>query len=302
MIRHRRLNINQLNAWLVNGNAAAGTVRYQLRLWRENRAALPTILPEVLQYLEEAFDDARRRLRRGFEDSLSPFNDPSLDPAANYPKALHRITLQGYLGETLGVIAVEHWGAGGHQDWKVPAFLFRFHDQEFQHLEEINERLRRGEIHEPDETSQQRPGRTGNDGLAFRMNGQNVITDVMSIEAKCVSTNRTQKIQEAFHKLSVDGPLPSGIRELINILADYDHIAEAQLWQEALIRYRSSGYLSSRRLDGVAYACGRIPVAPRTTWMNAGAPDSSYTATRRIEAMEFQFSDLAGLVQQVMRP
>jgi hypothetical protein len=27
-----------------------------------------------------------------------------------------------------------HWGAHGHMDWVVPAFLFRLHDQEFQHV------------------------------------------------------------------------------------------------------------------------------------------------------------------------
>jgi hypothetical protein len=53
--------------------------------------------------------------------------------------------LQGYAGETLAVLAVEHWGAHGHMDWIVPAFLFRLHDQEFQHPEAINERLPAGE-------------------------------------------------------------------------------------------------------------------------------------------------------------
>jgi len=54
---------------------------------------------------------------------------------------LNRITLQGYLGETLAGLAVEHFGAFGKRDWHVPAFLFRFHDQEFQHLDLINERF-----------------------------------------------------------------------------------------------------------------------------------------------------------------
>jgi hypothetical protein len=89
-----------------------------------------------MAYVDEAFEDARRRIRRGFEDDLSPFNNPAADPAENYPALLHRVTLQGYLGETLAILTVEHWGAHGHTDWVVPAFLFRFHDQEFQHLEQ----------------------------------------------------------------------------------------------------------------------------------------------------------------------
>jgi hypothetical protein len=133
--------------------------------------------------------DTRQRIRRGFEDDLSPFNDPAADPAANYPALLHRVTLQGYLGETLAILAVEHWGAHGHTDWVVPAFLFRFHDQEFQHLEAINERLLTGEAYDPDRIAERRPGRTGDDGLAFRMNADNIISDVLTLEAKCLAKN-----------------------------------------------------------------------------------------------------------------
>ena len=170
MIRFRRLTPALLDAWLVNQGLANVHVSYRLRVWRENRAELAAIRDEMVAYLDEAFDDARRRIRRGFEDDLSPFNDPAHDPAANYPALLHRITLQGYLGETLAVLAVEHWGAHGHVDWIVPAFLFRLHDQEFQHLESINEQLRAGEAYDPDRIAERRPGRTGDDGLAFRLN------------------------------------------------------------------------------------------------------------------------------------
>jgi len=149
MIRFRRLTPALLNTWLVNQHLASTHARYRLRVWRENRAALAAIRDEMVAYLDEAFEDARRRIRRGFEDDLSPFSDPAPDPAANYPALLHRVTLQGYLGETLAVLAVEHWGAHGHMDWIVPAFLFRLHDQEFQHLEAINERLRGGEPYDP---------------------------------------------------------------------------------------------------------------------------------------------------------
>ena len=121
MIRNRRVTVPLLNAWLIDGNAPAGTAQYRLRLWREKRNALAALRPELLLYLEEAFDDARRRLRRGFEDALSPFGGGIEDPAANYPAALHQVTLQGYFGKMLGVLAVEHWGAAGYDDWQVPA-------------------------------------------------------------------------------------------------------------------------------------------------------------------------------------
>jgi hypothetical protein len=238
-----------------------------------------------MAYVDEAFEDARRRIRRGFEDDLSPFNNPAADPAENYPALLHRVTLQGYLGETLAILTVEHWGAHGHTDWVVPAFLFRFHDQEFQHLEAINERLLTGEAYDPDRIAERRPGRTGDDGLAFRMNADNIITDVLTLEAKCLAQNSNAKIQEAHEKLAAGGLRPSGVRELINLLEEYD-TTDALAWQEALLKLWRNGYRRAVRHDAVGYACGRIPGrAGRVAWMPGDAPHPAYTASRKLEGI-----------------
>jgi hypothetical protein len=301
MIRFRRLTPALLDAWLVDQRLVNAHGRYRLRVWREDRAGLAALQAELIAYVDEAFEDARRRIRRGFEDDLSPFNDPATDPAANYPGLLHRVTLQGYLGETLAVLAVEHWGAHGHTDWVVPAFLFRLHDQEFQHLEAINERLLAGEAYDPDRIAERRPGRTGDDGLAFRINGENMITDVLTLEAKCLAQNNNAKIEEAHQKLAAAGSRPSGIRELINLLEEYD-TPEAQAWQEALLKLWHDGYRVAVRHDGVGYACGRIPArAGRVAWMSADAPHPAYTAERKLEGMEFQFEDLNTVVDTLYR-
>lgn len=301
MIRFRRLTPGLLDAWLEDQHLANDHGRYRLRVWRENRAGFAAIRAELIAYVDEALEDARRRIRRGFEDDLSPFDDPAVDPAANYPALLHRITLQGYLGETLAVLAVEHWGAHGHTDWLVPAFLFRLHDQEFQHLEAINERLLAGEAHDPDRMAEQRPGRTGDDGLAFRINGEDTITDVLTLEAKCLAQNNNAKIEEAHQKLAAGGLRPSGVRELINLLDEYE-TPEAQAWQEALLKLWREGYAVATRYDGVGYTCGRIPArAGRVAWMPAGAPHPAYTAPRGLEGMEFQFEDLNTVVNTLYR-
>lgn len=301
LIRFRRLTPALLNAWLVDQRVVSTHARYRLRVWRENRQALAAIRDELVSYVDEALEDARRRIRRGFEDDLSPFNDPAHDPAANYPALLNRITLQGYLGETLAVLAIEHWGANGHTDWQIPAFLFRLHDQEFQHLESINERLLAGVRYDPDATAEQRPGRTGDDGLAFRLDAQNQITDVMTLEAKCLTLNRTEKIREAHEKLAAGRLRPSGIRELINLLDEYD-TPLAQRWQEALLKLWQSGYRTAVRHDGVGYACGQIPAqVNRVSWMPANTPHPAYTLLRRLEGMEFQFADLNTVVDVLYR-
>jgi hypothetical protein len=302
MIRFKRLSPALLNSWLVSKNLPESqSPRYRLRLWREDPTGLAAIKAELIDYLDEAFDDARKRLRKGFEDSLSPFVTSSSDPAANYPAMLHQVTLQGYLGETLAVLAVEHWGAAGHMDWVVPAFLFRLHDQEFQHLELINQRLAAGEAYDPNAEAEQRPGRTGDDGLAFRINDQNIITDILTLEAKCVGVNRPEKIKEAHEKLAAGSTIPSGIRELINILDEYNS-SQAQTWKQALLQLRASKCLNATHYDGIAYACGAIPQqVNRISWMKADIPHPSYTAQRHLEGMEFQLNDLPSLIDTLYR-
>lgn len=301
MIRFQRLSIGLLDDWLVEQGITGHHRRYRLRVWRENRAALAGIRDELVDYIEEAFEDARRRIRRGFEDDLSPFNDVVVDPAAGYPAMLHRLTLKGYFGETLAAIAIEHWGALGHEDWVVPAFLFRLHDQEFQHLETIHERVAAGEEYNPDDTAEIRTGRTGDDGLAFRINERNTITDVLSIEAKCLSQNRNEKIEEAHLKLTQGGLRPPGVRELINLLDEYD-TPEAEAWQEALLNLWRSEYSAVGRHDCVGYACGAIPRrGGRIAWLPTDAPHPAYTADRNLECVEFQFQDLDTIIDILYR-
>ena len=289
-----------LDAWLAAHNLNGHHPRYRLRLWRETGPIPLALLAELRRYVAEAHDDARRRLRRGFDDTLSPYLTPPADPAAHYPARLHRTTLQGYFGELLAGIAIEHWGALGHTDWLIPAFLFRFHDQEFQHLERIYQRLRDAEPHDADAQTEQRFGRTGDDVLAFRLNAANEITDVMVLEAKCLSRSRNATIAQAHTQLSNAGPLPSGIRELVNLLADYD-TPQATAWVESLTRFRLEGYATSGRHDGVAYATRRPITPPRDAWLPHDHPHHAYTADRYLEGLEFHFDSLDTIIPTLYR-
>ncbi len=302
MIRFQRLTPALLDAWLVSQNLTSTHPSYRLRLWQEDPTAFNAIRDEIVGYFNEALDDARKNLRAGFADMLSPFNDEANDPAANYPSCLHRVTLLGYLGETLGAMAIEHWGTRNYRDWQIPAFLFRFHDQEFQHLDTINERLERGENYNPDDRVEQRPGRTGDDALAFRLDTiTNTITDVLTLEAKCLASNNSAKITEAHEKLSNAGRRPSGVHELICLLATYD-TPEAKLWQEALLSFWVSGYQTAARYDGVSYACGNRPrQGNRVAWLPVNAPHPSYTAPRSLEAVEFHFEDVDVIINAIYR-
>lgn len=302
MIRFRRITLRPLNTWLVAQPLNNSHLKYELRVWREVNDNFAAVRDDLVAYAQEALDDARARIRRGFEDYLSPFFNPVDDPAAYYPAMLNRITLQGYLGETLAGLAVEHFGAFGKHDWHVPAFLFRFHDQEFQHLDLINERFLMGEAHVPDAVAERRPGRTGDDALAFRIDEAGKITHVLALEAKCLVRSNSAIIADAHEKLSAGTRRPSGIRELITLLSDYE-TDEAQAWVARLLELYRDGFKTAERRDGLAYTVGNSPVRPatRVSWLPVDAPHPSYTVDRRFDAMEFQLEDLEGLVDTLYR-
>lgn len=302
-MRSKRLQPTLLNTWLISVPLPGSTSQYTLRLWREDRKSLVApFKDEVVAYFDECYEDARKSLREGFEDDLCSFDDPSPDPAANFPRLLHRITQQGHLGETLGALAVEHWGAAGHTDWQVPAMLFRCHSVELQHLSSINERIANGLPFNQDDEAEKRPGRTGDDALAFRMNDVGEITDVLVIEAKCVGSNKSKTIAEAHEKLSTTLLQNSGFRELINILEKYD-TDEAQKWRAALLKLWKSGHKTSGRYDCVSYAVGAQPEKPKTreSWMDPVQRHPKYTLKRTLIGIEFQIPNLGGMVDIIYR-
>lgn len=301
MIRLRRIPQDLLDAWLVDQKVESSNAKYSLKVLRSDASAFDAIKAEVRDYIKEALEDARLKIRKGFEDALSPFDEDIPDPAANYPQLLNIITLKGYWGETLAAIGVEGWGAHGYKDWVVPAMLFRIHDQEFQHLEEINQRIDNGENYDPDAESERRTGRTGDDALAFRLNDDDVITDILTFESKCLSTSNAEKIKEAHEKLSAGQARPTGIRELINLLDDYETEA-ADRWRQSLLFLWRDGYHKAKRLDGLAYACGNVPKTKgRVSWLDATTPHAEYKTSRSLTAFEFQFANLDEVVIALYR-
>ncbi len=305
MIRFRRLDIRCLSAWLLEEENVSEALNenYKLRLWRENPEAFDHIREELVEYVEEAHEDTRARLRDGFQDYLSPYEaEEEIDPAANYPGVLNIKTLKGYFGETLAGLVAEHWGAQGQTDWKVPAFLFRFHNVELEHLEAINQRLALGENIESDENGEIRPGRTGDDALAFRMNENGVITEILCLEAKCLKEHQAGILANAHKKLASEVAL-TGIRELINLLEDYD-TQEANQWSGALVMLRAE-IMQGRggiRHDGVLYACEQVPKRRgHLTWMPSDQAHPEYTAERTLDGFEIHFQDIDELINAVYR-
>lgn len=301
MIRFCRISRKSLGRWLVLQEQSEYSGKYRLRVWREESAELESVRDELIAYFKEALDDARKKMRSGFEP-LSSFKDAALDPAANFPATLHRSTLKGYLGETLAGLAVEHFGAFGEEEWHIPAYLFRTHNSEFQHLGMINEDLRSAKDYALDADDEVGIGRTGDDAVAFRIDSAGKITHVLTLEAKCLARSSSNKIRDAHIKLSIDRPRrSSGVHEVINILADY-HTPEAEEWKARLLSLWMEDGGGAEQLDGLAYAVGDRPKkTERVSWLPGGAPHEAYTGKRRLEAMEFQFADLEELVDLLYR-
>lgn len=159
-----------------------------------------------------------------------------------------------------------------------------------------------GEAHDPDAVAEKRLGRTDDDALAFRLDQAGKITHVLALEAKCMVRSNSGIIADAHGKLAAGARRPSGIRELITLLSDYE-TDEAQAWVARLLELYRDGFRSAKRRDGLAYTVGGSPVrlATRVSWLPVDAPHPSYTADRRFDAMEFQLEDLEGLVDTLYR-
>jgi hypothetical protein len=153
--RQKITRFNGISNWLSNSVRESEDKRYTHRLLKEDKNQRNVILDELISIVQKAHEDARFRLRKIAGNPLDPFGDFSeSDPSDGYPERLKIITLQGYFGEIFSGIIAENFSHFGQDDWAVPAFLFRFHLVEFQHLEILNQ---------TEEIAKKRSGRTGDD-------------------------------------------------------------------------------------------------------------------------------------------
>ena len=94
--------------------------------------------------------------------------------------------------------------------------------------------------------------------------------------------------------------MPSGVLELVHLLADYD-TPQTNAWIQALLRFRCDGYRTAGRHDGLAYATAPPATPTRDAWLPLDQPHDAYTATRYLEAMEFHFHTLDTVVLDLYR-
>ncbi len=249
-------------------------------------------MPQLRVLISNAHEDARLRLRRLASGSLDPLAEPDeRDPADGYPQRLHIQTLKGYFGEILAGAAAENLHPFGIKDWEVPAYLFRFHLVEFQQLDMMDQTGADAEL---------RPGRTGDDCLAFSRDADGNIVAVLFCEAKCTADHDAGLIADAHEKSSLPNLLPVDLLQVIDVLEDSADAAAAR-WVDALRRFYFKGPNPGsdyERFDQITYICGRSPVRPGLkSWISSDKPHVKYTATRRLHVAEIHLSDVEALIK-----
>ncbi len=279
--------------WLespLNPPTSANPDWYSFRLLKENHNHRnDEVINELRGIVLKAHKDAKRRLRRLVESSLDPLGGGSKDPTIGYPEKLDIVTLQGYFGEIFAGIVAESFDHFGESGWEVPAYPFRFHEVAFAALENWRQTgIQPGRL----------PGRTGEDMLAFLRDTDGRIIRSLICEAKCSRTHRSNLISDAHNKASSAYLIPLDLRQLIEILQDYDDHTSLK-WVNSLRElYFRDADKSYERIDLVTYICGRSP-SRGTSWIPCDRPHIQYTAGRKLVAVEIHIEGIVELIEVV---
>jgi len=168
----------------------------------------------LIEQVKSNDDELRNRLKKYFEsahlDARGVFHDfmgVSLHPDDNekqakvsYPSSLHLTTLKGFFGEVLAGLIAESYELVGKHEWKVPVFLFRFHDDAKKYLFTL--------VRDPDQ-KRQTIGRLGTDFIGISI-ADGEVHRLISGEAKW----RKELSQSAINTLML-GPKKKGKQERV---------------------------------------------------------------------------------------
>ena len=269
--------------WLNTVPNAGANGNYRHALYVEEPENWEQFRDQIVEYFQNAHADARARLTGLAGASLHPAGTPST-PYDEYPFGLPQVTLQGYFGEILAGFLAENVAPAGLFDWQVPAHLFRFHLQAFQFLEH---RSQAG--HGPSAVV----GRTGDDCLAFRRDGNGEVIAVLFCEAKCTTSHAAALIRDAHEKVSASEIVD--ILQLVEILKDSPK-PDATDWIMSLrmfhMQLHSNARHTHQRHDLVCYVHQSIP-KKNATWIQSDRPHEAYTAGRSLDVYEVRLTDVA---------
>jgi hypothetical protein len=277
-----------LQKWLKG--ARTPSPRYHHVKYVEIDGARADIIAELRSHVNAAHGDAIKHVIELIGDNaLEPTSLKARSLKSVYPSGCHDSVLKGYFGEFMAGFVAEQGTPLGTEGWQVPAYLFRFHDLQFQHLDQW---LQTGATATP------LPGRSGDDCLAFKIGEHDRIVAVLVCESKCTSSHRSEAIVDAHKSVSRLNEQPTSIMQLIEVLQDKHDDAGAKDWVERLRRLLLGARFE--RCDCVFYICGEFP-KKKAAWMDPMRPHKDYSGGRRLEATEVHLADLDALIDLVYR-
>lgn len=206
------MNRAELESWLDVSHADDPKGEYRHSWCRQSGAGRwEEHLPRIIAYLERAHADARELFHSTIHLSLDPVPVQRNQPS--YPHDMPLKAKKGFFGEALCGMFTEAMEMLGGDEWIIPAFLFRLHQEAEEHLF----RLMMNE-----EVPKDIPGRSGSDFLAISITKEGRIKKFLSGEAKCHDTFNITKCRKFLEELSREGPTPVSLPQLIRILEDQD--------------------------------------------------------------------------------
>lgn len=276
-----------LKKWLIEVSSTSPDGMYRHSLLKENPEYRQNAIKELKKYIDNAHEDARKRLREIAGYNLDPLErEPQEDPTRDYPQMLHLQTRKGYFGEIFAGLFAENFDPFDEEEWEIPIYLFRYHLTEFQQLERIRQTGLSAEV---------RPGRTGEDCLAFKRDEEGKIIKTLCCEAKCTKDHDSNMINDAHQKASqieiVDLP------QLIEVLNCYND-EESKKWVAALRTLWLRDLKNNDRYDLISYVCGQQPIRKKS-WISSDLPNTNYNGGRKLQAVEVHLNDVEELVNKV---
>ncbi len=132
------------------------------------------LISDFVAYFESAHADARAFFHEQMGIELHPDADAP-HPFITYPTCLPSITRRGLFGEVMAGMLTEYYDFIGSHKWKIPGFLFRYHeDAEAYLFALVRDEQRKRELY----------GRRGTDFLALALNDEGDIERFIAGEAK----------------------------------------------------------------------------------------------------------------------
>jgi hypothetical protein len=274
----------------------AAKPKYLMRLHEIPNTEIDIARLEFRQFADVAFEDVRNHLRQalvplGGTRGLSVQLPVGVDPAAGFPSRLHDTVKKGILGELWAGFLAEQVTHDGHDDWRVPKFLFRFHKGALDQLQ--RSRATNGPLTPI-------PGRLGDDCIAVRLEDDDVGC-LLVAESKCTGTHNATLIKDAHVSFRASERVPADLINLISILQEYTD-PDSLAYLGALQRcYISADNQPPMRIDYLVYVCGQNPIR-RPSWIPSDAPRAEYKGGRRLEASEVHLDDVGAWLEEVLGP